>query len=114
MGPTLIVTHFKPGSEKEIARLFAESDATELPDLIGVQTRRLYTFHDIYIHLVQGVEEQVGPKVEHFHNHPLFQQISKALDDYIIPFQGRWGNVEQASAKQFYHWERGRGVIQRP
>nr|AEM44264.1 cyclase [uncultured bacterium] len=114
MDPTLIVTHFKPGSEKEIARLFSKSDATELPELIGVQSRRLYTFHDVYIHLVQGVERKVDADVTRLHDHPLFQEISKALDDYIIPFTGRWGSVEQASAKQFYHWERGLGVIQQP
>lgn len=114
MDPTLIVAHFKPGSEKQIARLFAESDATELPDLIGVRSRRLYTFHDVYIHLVEGTERPVGPAVDRLHSHPLFQQISKALDDYIVPFEGRWGNVEQASAKQFYHWDRERGVLQQP
>ena len=114
MDPTLIVAHVKPGAEPHIARLFEESDATELPDLIGVRTRRLYTFHDVYIHLVEGTGEAVGPRVQAHHDHPLFQRISRALNEYVIPFQGRWGSVAQASATQFYHWERGRGVLLRP
>jgi hypothetical protein len=110
MHTTLIVARFRPGSEGEIARLFAESDATDLPDIIGVQRRKLFTFHDLYIHMVEA-EKPVGPAVEREHGTALFQQISKALDAHIIPFEGKWGSVHQASARQFYHWERGRGVI---
>lgn len=111
MHTTLIVARYKPGSEPEIARLFAESDSTELPNLIGVTRRKLFTFHDIYIHMVEA-ENPVGPALEKNRSNPLFQQISRDLDEYIIPFTGKWGSVYQASAQQFYHWERGRGVIE--
>lgn len=110
MHTTLIIARFKPGSEPEIARLFAESDATELPDLIGVQSRRLFTFHDIYIHMVQA-EQPIGPALEKNRENPLFRHISTALDEHITPFEGKWGSVHQASARQFYQWERGQGVI---
>lgn len=110
MHTTLIVARHVPGSESEIARLFAESDATELPHLIGVRTRRLYTFHDIYIHMVQA-DRPVGEALEKNRGNPLFKQISEALDEYVTPFEGKWGSVHQASANQFYHWDRDRGVI---
>ncbi|MEU4834416.1 TcmI family type II polyketide cyclase [Streptosporangium sp. NPDC023615] len=110
MHTTLIVAHFKPGSEAEIARLFAESDATELPHIIGVKRRKLFTFHDIYIHMVEAEQPVAGPVTSH-HDSPLFQKISKALDEHIMPFEGRWGSIQQASAQQFYHWEPGSGVI---
>ncbi|QXJ21839.1 TcmI family type II polyketide cyclase [Actinomadura graeca] len=110
MHTTLIVARFRPGSEAEIARLFAESDSTELPGIIGVQRRKLFTFHDIYIHMVEA-EKAVGPAVRREHGTELFQRISKALDEHIVPFEGRWGSVDQASARQIYHWERGRGVV---
>ncbi|MFD0691992.1 TcmI family type II polyketide cyclase [Actinomadura fibrosa] len=111
MFTSLIVTNFVPGSEGKIARLFSESDSTELPALIGVQRRRLYTIRDVYIHLVEA-DRPISEGLEKHHGNPLFQQISRDLDEYILPFEGKWGSVHQASAQQFYHWERGRGVIQ--
>lgn len=110
MHTTLIIARHRLGSEPEIARLFAESDATELPHLIGVHTRKLFTFHDTYIHMVES-ERPVPPVLEKNRDNPMFQHISKALDDYITPYEGMWGSVHQASATQFYHWERGTGLI---
>jgi cyclase len=113
MHTTLIVARVKPGHEADIARLFAESDATELPDLVGVQERRLFTFHDLYMHLVVtggDLPSRLGPQ----RSGPLFRSISEALDAYITPYQGAWGSVEAAAARQFYHWRRGAGVLQRP
>ncbi|MFE0173509.1 TcmI family type II polyketide cyclase [Streptomyces sp. NPDC059002] len=110
MHTTLIVARHLPGSEAEIARLFAESDASGLPEEIGVHTRKLFTFHDVYIHQVES-EVAAGPKIESHRKNPLFQQISEALDAYIQPYQGSWGSIHAASAKQFYQWERGRGVV---
>jgi hypothetical protein len=111
MHTTLIVTHFVPGSQEHIARLFAESDETELPHLIGVRSRRLFTFHDVYIHMVQA-DRPVAEGLSEHHDSTRFQQLSKALDAYIIPFENKWGSVQQASAQQFYHWDRDRGLIQ--
>ncbi|MFM9607299.1 TcmI family type II polyketide cyclase [Streptomyces niveiscabiei] len=110
MHTTLIVARHVPGSEKEIARLFTESDGTGLPEEIGVHTRKLFTFHDIYIHLVES-QAPVGRAIDAAHANPLFQQISTALDAYIRPFEERWGDAERASAKQFYEWRRGEGVV---
>jgi hypothetical protein len=111
MHTTLIVTHFVPGSEEKIAQLFAESDGTELPELIGVQRRRLYTTHDVYIHLVEA-DRPIAEGLAQHRGNPLFQQLSKDLDEFIVPFEGKWGSVHQASARKFYHWERGLGVIE--
>jgi hypothetical protein len=110
MHTTLIVAKYTPGTESEIARLFAESDATELPTILEVRRRKLFGFHDIYIHMVEA-ESPVGPRLERNRQNPHFQQISKDLDEFITPFEGRWGSLHQASARQFYHWERGVGVI---
>jgi hypothetical protein len=111
MHTTLIVARVKPGSEGEISRLFAESDRTELPDLVGVQERRLYTFHDLYMHLVQ-TDESLASRLGPQRTGPLFKSISEALDEFITPYQGAWGSVEAASARQFYHWRRGVGAVQ--
>lgn len=110
MHTTLIVARHLPGSEDAIARLFAESDGTGLPEEIGVHTRKLFTFHDVYIHLVES-PGPIGHAIDKAHANPVFQQISTALDAYVRPFEGRWGNAERASAKQFYEWRRGTGVV---
>ncbi|GAA2336464.1 TcmI family type II polyketide cyclase [Streptomyces sparsogenes] len=112
MATTLIVARLKPGDHRaEISRLFAESDTTELPDLVGVQERRLLTFKDLYFHLVR-TDEALSRTLTPQHDHPLFRSISEAMDEYVTPYEGAWGSVEQASARQFYHWKRGLGRVQ--
>jgi cyclase len=111
MATTLIVARMQPGSEAAISRLFAESDGTELPDLVGVQERRLLTFHDLYFHLVLS-DESLARRLTPQHDNPLFRSISEAMDEYITPYDGHWGHVQEASARQFYHWKRGAGVVQ--
>ncbi|MDT3397875.1 TcmI family type II polyketide cyclase [Streptomyces sp. B1866] len=112
MATTLIVARLKqPGSEAAISRLFAESDGTELPDLVGVRERRLLTFRDLYFHLVQS-DEPLARRLTPQHDHPLFQSISQAMDQYVTPYDGAWGSVQEASARQFYHWQRDAGVRQ--
>jgi cyclase len=108
---TLIVARVKPGSETGISRLFAESDATDLPDLVGVQERRLFTFHDLYVHMVVS-DENLASRLSPQHDTELFQRISKAMDEFVTPYQGAWGSPEKASARQFYHWRRNEGVLQ--
>ena len=53
----VIVARIKPGAEEEVARIFAESDETELPRITGVRHRSLYVLDDIYIHLVETDDE---------------------------------------------------------
>ncbi|MGW2439128.1 TcmI family type II polyketide cyclase, partial [Streptomyces goshikiensis] len=44
MHQALIVARMAPGSAPDIAGLFADSDAGELPGLIGVRRRSLFQF----------------------------------------------------------------------
>jgi cyclase len=112
MATTLIVARLKPGDHHAaISSLFAESDATELPDLVGVQERRLLTFQDLYFHLVR-TDEALSKTLTPQHDNPLFRSISQAMDEYVTPYEGAWGSVREASARQFYHWKRGIGQVQ--
>lgn len=114
MNTTLIVARLKPGEvahrEEAIGRLFAASDATELPELVGVRERRLFTFQDLYFHLVRS-DEPLTRTLTAQHDNPLFKSISVAMDEHVSPYNGAWGTVRQASARQFYHWRRGTGVV---
>jgi len=61
---TVIVQRMRPGSEEDIARVFAESDAGGLPTETGVTGRWLYSMEDVFVHvLADGVRTVTVPGV---------------------------------------------------
>jgi cyclase len=101
----LIVARIKPGAEEEVAKIFAESDETELPKITGVRHRSLYVLDDIYIHLVE-MDEDFADTVDHVRNHELFRDISRKLDAFITPYNPKtWKSPKDAQARCFYTWE---------
>jgi cyclase len=101
----LIVAKIKPGAEDAVAAIFAESDATELPELGGVVHRSLWILDDIYIHLVETSDE-FDEAVSEIRDHPLFRDISKKLEPYIQPYDPEtWQSPKDAMARQFYRWD---------
>jgi cyclase len=103
----VIVAKIKPGSEEEVARIFAESDQSELPDLAGVRHRSLFVLDDVYIHLVE-TDEDFAQAVDSVRDHPLFKEISKKLDAFITPYNPEtWKSPKDAQAREFYSWDAG-------
>jgi cyclase len=103
----LIVARIQPGSEEEVARIFAESDETDLPKITGVRHRSLYVIDDIYIHLVE-TDDEFAATVDNVRDHELFQDISRKLDPYIQPLNPEtWKSPKDAQAHEFYSWEPG-------
>ena len=101
----VIVARIKPGSEQEVARIFAESDATELPRITGVRHRSLYVLDDVYVHLVE-TDDEFESAVDNVRDHELFKDISKKLDPYIQPYNPEtWKSPKDATAREFYSWE---------
>jgi cyclase len=101
----VIVAKIKPGSEDEVARIFAESDQTELPRLTGVRHRSLWVLDDVYIHLLE-LDDEFADAVDNVRDHPLFKDISRQLDAYITPYNPEtWKSPKDAQARQFYSWE---------
>ncbi len=101
----VIVARIKPGSEADVARIFAESDATELPRMTGVRHRSLYVLDDVYIHLVE-TDDEFASAVEGVRDHELFKDISHKLDPYIQPYNPEtWKSPRDAQAREFYSWE---------
>ena len=101
----VIVAKIKPGAEEEVAKLFAESDATELPRLAGVRHRSLWVLDDVYIHYVE-TDEDFAEAVDAVREHPLFKEISAKLDAYIAPYDPEtWRSPKDAQARQFYAWD---------
>ena len=101
----LIIARIKPGAEDEVAKIFAESDQTDLPQLAGVRHRSLFVLDDIYVHYVE-TDADFELAVDEVRGHPLFKEISKKLDDYITPYNPEtWKSPKDATAREFYSWE---------
>lgn len=100
-----IIAKIKPGSEEEVAKIFAESDKTDLPELAGVRHRSLFVLDDVYVHYVE-MDDDFQEKVDEIRNHPLFQEISRRLDDHITPYNPEtWQSPKDAQAREFYVWD---------
>ena len=100
-----IIAKIKPGSEEEVAKIFADSDKTDLPELAGVRHRSLFVLDDVYVHYVE-MDDDFQEKVDEIRNHPLFQEISRRLDDHITPYNPEtWKSPKDAQAREFYIWD---------
>lgn len=101
----VIVARIKPGSEEQVAAVFAESDATELPLKAKVRHRSLFVLEDIYVHLVE-MDEDFTEAVDGVRDHPLFRDISRKLEPFIQPYNpATWRSPKDATAREFYSWD---------
>jgi cyclase len=103
MHRTLIVARMDPDQAVAVADLFAESDATELPALIGVSRRTLFRFHGLYFHLVEA-DDDIAPNLYKARNHPLYESLSTRLAQHIRPYDPNWKEPKDAMAEPFYIW----------
>ncbi len=103
----LIVAKIVPGCEAEVARIFAESDATELPQLAGVRHRSLFVLEDLYVHLIES-DNDPAATISAVREHPLFRAVSEKLAPYIRPYNpATWRSPLDAVAVEFYTWDAG-------
>ncbi|MEV5708050.1 TcmI family type II polyketide cyclase [Actinoallomurus sp. NPDC052274] len=100
---TLIVARMEPDQADAVAKLFAESDATELPHMVGVSRRTLFRFHDLYFHLVEA-EDDVTPNLYKARSHPLYVDLSERLTNHVRPYDPDWKEPKDAMAQPFYVW----------
>ncbi|MFF2807457.1 TcmI family type II polyketide cyclase [Streptomyces sp. NPDC058000] len=106
MHHALIVARMKPGSAPDIAEVFAASDRTELPYLVGVNRRKLFQFGDVYLHLIES-DLPPGPEIAKAHQHPEFQAVSQKLSAYVSAYDPEtWRSPKDAMAQEFYRWDR--------
>ncbi|HEY1621150.1 MAG TPA: TcmI family type II polyketide cyclase [Streptosporangiaceae bacterium] len=103
MHKTLIVARLAPGDTGQVAEAFAESDRGELPHLAGVSERTLFTFRDLYFHLIES-EQEMPPGMKGLSAHPLFADISARLRPFVQPYHPDWQGPGDAIATPFYHW----------
>ncbi|MGP3936603.1 TcmI family type II polyketide cyclase [Nonomuraea sp. KM88] len=101
---TLIVAHMEASHADAIAGIFADSDATDLPHLIGVSRRTLFRFHDLYFHLVEA-DQDIKPDLDKARRHPLYLDVSQRLSEHVSPYDPNWREPKDAMAIPFYTWE---------
>ncbi|MEU7834279.1 MULTISPECIES: TcmI family type II polyketide cyclase [unclassified Nonomuraea] len=106
MHRTLIVARMDPKDADSVARLFEESDATDLPHRVGVSGRALFQFQGLYFHLIEA-EGPVDARLAELRTDPLFTDLNERLKPYIGAYDpATWRSPADAMAQTFYTWSR--------
>ncbi len=106
MHRSLIIAKIAPGTEPEVARIFAESDRTELPRVATVVHRALYSLGDLYVHLLDTRRPGAAAMAD-LGGHPEFRRISDRLSPFVSPYLPTWRSPRDAVATCFYSWQAG-------
>ncbi|MCY0963566.1 TcmI family type II polyketide cyclase [Streptomyces sp. H27-H5] len=80
MHSTLIVARMDPGSSIDVAKLFGEFDATEMPHRMGTRRRQLFEYRGLYFHLQDFDTDNGGELIEAAKGDPRFVGISEDLN----------------------------------
>ncbi|GDY31048.1 TcmI family type II polyketide cyclase [Gandjariella thermophila] len=110
MHRTLIVARLRTTDPQRIADVFAASDATDLPHMVGVSRRTLFSFHDLYFHLVEA-DQDIAPNLYRARSHPLYQDINTKLARFVAPYDPGWKEPKDAMASPFYVWTAEEGRV---
>jgi len=106
MHSTLIVARMDLGSSTDVAKLFADFDATEMPHLMGTRRRQLFAYRGLYFHLQEFDADNGGQLIEEAKTDPRFVRISDDLKPFIEAYDpATWRSPADAMATRFYHWE---------
>nr|WP_042192754.1 TcmI family type II polyketide cyclase [Kibdelosporangium sp. MJ126-NF4]CEL19968.1 Polyketide cyclase WhiE VII [Kibdelosporangium sp. MJ126-NF4]CTQ97192.1 Polyketide cyclase WhiE VII [Kibdelosporangium sp. MJ126-NF4] len=103
----LIVARMTPGAEREVGRLFADSDATDLPHDLDVRRRHLFAYQGLYFHYVEfGGDGSAAMRTAG--QRPDFKELSEGLSSFIKPYDPvTWRSPADAMATEFYRWTPG-------
>lgn len=101
---TLIVARMDRDDAPVVAELFAKSDSSELPHLIGAKRRTLFHFHGLYFHLVEA-DEAIASNLYKARSHPLYRELNEGLHAYMTPYDPDWKEPKDAMAEPFYVWQ---------
>lgn len=105
MHRTLIVARLQPEDREQVAKIFNESDSSELPAMVGVTRRTLFSFHGLYFHLVEA-DEDIRARLYGAREHPLFVDVNSKLAQYMRPYSPDWREPKDSMAEVFYSWSK--------
>nr|WP_221219898.1 TcmI family type II polyketide cyclase [Prauserella isguenensis] len=104
----MIIARADRRSLADIGRIFAESDATNLPHRLGVRRRSLFHYRDLYLHLIDADAPVLGP-LEQVRDDPDFQEVNERLSTFVTPYSPEWRTAGDAMANEFYTWSSEEG-----
>ncbi|GAA2427657.1 TcmI family type II polyketide cyclase [Streptomyces macrosporus] len=105
MHSTLIVARMEPSSAQDVARLFEEFDATDMPHRMGTRRRQLFSYRGLYFHLQDFDSDDGGERIEQAKTDRRFIDISENLKPFITAYDpATWRSPADAMAERFYHW----------
>ncbi|MEU8751192.1 TcmI family type II polyketide cyclase [Streptomyces chartreusis] len=106
MHSTLIVARMDPDSSIDVAKLFAEFDAGDMPHRMGTRRRQLFSYRGLYFHLQDFDSDNGGELIEQAKADPRFVRISDDLKPFIEAYDpATWRSPADAMATRFYNWE---------
>ncbi|THA70140.1 TcmI family type II polyketide cyclase [Streptomyces sp. A0958] len=106
MHSTLIVARMAAASATDVAKLFSEFDATDMPHRMGTRRRQLFSYRGLYFHLQDFDEDNGGELIEQAKTDPRFVGISEDLKPFIEAYDPKtWRSPADAMAQRFYTWE---------
>lgn len=106
MHSTLIVARMAPGSSADVAGLFTDFDATDMPHRMGTRRRQLFHYRGLYFHLQDFDEDNGGSLIEEAKDDERFVRISADLKPFIEAYDpATWRSPADAMATRFYSWQ---------
>lgn len=106
MHSTLIVARMNSAADVDVARRFADFDATEMPHLMGTRRRQLFAYRGLYFHLQDFDSDNGGELIQQAKADPRFMRISNDLKPFIAAYDPEiWRSPADAMATRFYSWE---------
>lgn len=103
MDQTMIIARMSPADASDVAAVFARYDATSMPHEIGVQRRSLYSFHELYVHLID-FDRPAPDAMRIAQSLPAFRSVSDELKPFITAYDPGWRSPADAQARRFYDW----------
>ncbi|MFD7923227.1 TcmI family type II polyketide cyclase [Streptomyces sp. NPDC059740] len=106
MHSTLIVARMASSHAADVAQLFTDFDATDMPERMGTRRRQLFSYRGLYFHLQDFRENDGGNRIEAARTDPRFVGISDDLKPFITAYDpDTWRSPADAMAQRFYTWE---------
>jgi len=103
----LIVARMDVSQADAVAGIFAESDASGLPEMMGATRRTLFHFQGLYLHLVEAPRDITGDLYQ-ARSHPFYRDINTKLGDHVSAYDpATWREPKDAMATPFYTWQAG-------
>jgi heme-degrading monooxygenase HmoA len=100
----LMIRKMDPSHAPRVAELFAAHDRTDLPLELGATRRTLFSYHDLYLHLIEA-EDGFRERLFAAAGRKEFAAIDAPLAGLLTPYLPDEPTMGQAQASPFYTWE---------